>query len=108
MKIYILGHRCKICDAVEKLVWNVVEEKEISATITRVVKDINIVKFGVCLTPAVVVNNEIKVMGRKPRKEEILSWIMAERPMTDESDDTECFSNWSSCGNQKQIESTLT
>jgi len=108
MKIYILGHRCKICDAVEEFVWNVVEEKEISATITRVVKDINIVKFGACLTPAVVVNNEIKVMGRKPRKEEVLSWIMAERLMTDESDDTECFGNWSSCVNHKQIGSTLT
>ena len=78
MKIYILGHHCSICDAVEELVWNVVEENEIAATIKRVVKDVNIVKFGGVITPAVVVGNEIKVMGRKPRKEEVLSWIMAE------------------------------
>jgi hypothetical protein len=108
MKIYILGHRCKICDAIEELIWNVVEENEIAATIKRVVKDIDIVKFGVCLTPAVVVDNEIKVMGRKPRKEEVLSWIMAERLIMDESDDTECITNCSSCVNQKQTESTLT
>ena len=97
MKIYILGHHCKVCDAVEELVRNVVEEKEISATFTRVLNDMDIVKFGVCLTPAVVVNHEIKVMGRKPRKEEVLSWIMEERLLTDESVDTECIANWSSC-----------
>ena len=99
MKIYILGHRCKICDAVEELVWNVVEENEISATIRRVVRDIDAIKFGVSLTPAVVVESEIKVMGRKPRKEEILSWIMEERQILDELDDTECSSKLSNCVN---------
>ena len=93
MKINILGHRCKICDAVEELIWNVVEENEIAVTIKRVVEDINIVKFGACLTPAVVVENEIMVMGRKPRKEEVLSWIMAERLVEDESDNIECITN---------------
>jgi hypothetical protein len=97
--LYFIGHRCKISDAVEELVWNVVEENEIAATITRIIKDIDIVKFRSCLTPAVIVGNEIKVMGRKPRKEEVLSWIMAERLMPDESGDTECFTKWSSCVN---------
>ena len=100
MEIHILGHRCNFCDAVEEIVRNVVEENEIALTIKRVVEDINIVKFGVCLTPAVVVENEIMVMGRKPRKEEVLSWIMAERLVEDESDDTECITNWSNRVNQ--------
>ena len=91
MKIYILGHPCRICDTVEELVWNVVEKNEIAATIKRVVKDKNIIKFGVCLTPAVVVEHKIIVMGRIPGKEEVLSWIMAEKATPDESDDRECF-----------------
>jgi predicted DsbA family dithiol-disulfide isomerase len=32
----------------------------------------------VSLVPAIVIENKIKVMGRKPRKEEILLWIMEE------------------------------
>ena len=78
MKIYILGHKCRICDSVEELVWNVVEEKEIAATIKRITKDKNIINFGVYSTPAIVIENKIKVMGRKPAKEEVLLWIMEE------------------------------
>ena len=108
MKIYILGHYCKTCDAVEELVRNVVEEIEIAATITRIVKDMDILKFGVCLTPAVVVDNEMKVMGRKPRKEVVLSWVMAERLMTDKSTDTKCIQIGHSALINKPIKSTLT
>jgi hypothetical protein len=101
MDIIIVGHRCKICDAVEELVCNVWAENEISATIRRVVRDIDAIKLGVFLTPAVVVESEIKVMGRKPRKEEVLSWIVEERQIPDESDDTECSSKLSNCVNYR-------
>jgi predicted DsbA family dithiol-disulfide isomerase len=63
---------------VEELVWNVVEEEEVATTIKRITKNINMIKFGVSLVPAIVIENKIKVMGRKPRKEEILLWIMEE------------------------------
>ncbi len=97
MKIYILGHFCRICDTVEEIVWNVVEENEIAATIKRIVKDKNIIKFGVCMTPAVVIEHKIMAMGRKPAKEEVLSWIMAEKVTPDESDSTEYFEQLTSC-----------
>ena len=93
MKIYILGHPCRICDAVEELVWNVVEEHEVAATIKRVVKDKNIIKYGVSLTPAVVVEHKIKVMGRIPKKEEVLSWTMAEQATLEVSDIRESLLN---------------
>ena len=73
--------------------WNVVEENEIAATIKRIVKDKNIIKFGVCLTPAVVVDHKVKVMGRIPKKEEVLSWIMAEQATLEESDIRESLLN---------------
>ncbi len=92
MRIYIIGHRCKICDAVEELVLNVVEENEISATIKRVLSDMDTIKFGISLTPAVIVESEIKVMGRKPQKEEILSWITEKGQSYAVSDNTECSS----------------
>jgi hypothetical protein len=99
MKIFILGHHCKICDSVEDLVWNVVEENEIAATIKRLAKDIDIIKFGVHLTPALVVENEIKVIGRKPRKEEVVSWIMSNKEK--QIDDIEVFDRLPSCVDQE-------
>ena len=60
------------------LIEDVVEEKEIAATIKRVTKERNIIKYGVSLVPAIVIENKIKVMGRKPKKEEIFFWIMEE------------------------------
>jgi hypothetical protein len=60
-------------------VWDVLEENEIAAKIRRVTKDTDMIRFGVCLTPAVIVDYEIKVMGRKPRKEEVVSWIMSDK-----------------------------
>ena len=79
MKIYILGYYCEICDSVEEQVWNVVEKNEISATIKRFVQDTDIVKFGVRLTPALIIGDERKVMGRIPQKKEVVSWVMAEK-----------------------------
>lgn len=97
MKIYVLGHRCRICDSLEELVWNVVEENEIAATTKRITKDKNMLKFGVCLAPAIVIEKKIKVVGRKPKKEEMLQWIMEdkiEQEKLEKIDTVIKLSNW--------------
>ena len=76
MIIYILGHRCVKGDLTEELVCNVVSEEQIDATIIRISKDEKIIKFGVSLTPSVVIDGQVKVMGRIPKKDEVLSWLM--------------------------------
>ena len=79
MIIYILGHRCVKGDLTEELVSNVVSEEQIDATIIRISKDEKIIKFGVNLTPSVVIDGQVKVMGRIPKKDEVLSWLMHEK-----------------------------
>lgn len=74
MIIYILGHRCVKGDLTEELVCNVVAEEQIDATIIRISKDEKIIKFGVSLTPSVVIDGQVKVMGRIPKRR---SFIMA-------------------------------
>ncbi|MGD8447336.1 MAG: thioredoxin family protein [Desulfobacterales bacterium] len=39
-------------------------------------KDEKIIKFGVSLTPSVVIDGQIKAMGRIPKKDEVFSWLM--------------------------------
>ena len=76
MIIYVLGHRCVKGNLTEELVCNVVAEEQIDATIVRVTRDDKIIKFGVSLTPAVVIDGQVMIMGRIPRRDEVLSWLM--------------------------------
>lgn len=75
MKIYILGHRCVKCNLTEELVRDVMAEEQFDATIKRVTRDEKIIKFGVSLTPSVMIDGQIKAVGRIPRRDEVLSWL---------------------------------
>jgi small redox-active disulfide protein 2 len=79
MKISVLAHRCAKGDLTEELVWDVVEETQIAATIKRITRDEDIIKFGVTLTPTVVIEGEIKAMGKIPEREKLVSWLMQHR-----------------------------
>jgi len=75
MDIKILGTGCSKCDQTEKLVREVVAETGADAQIGKVTDIKSIVKYGVMLTPAVVVDGEVKIVGKIPKKEDIKSWL---------------------------------
>ena len=70
-KIEILGTGCPKCNQTTELVNNVVENKEIDATIEKVDDIMDIMKYNVMSTPAVVVDGVVKIKGRVPSKAEI-------------------------------------
>ncbi|MFH0798710.1 MAG: thioredoxin family protein [Pseudomonadota bacterium] len=78
MEIKILGPGCVNCQKVEKLVRDAVAEAGVAADIEKVSDIIKIAKFGVFGTPAVVVDGKVKSVGKIPKKEEILAWIVKE------------------------------
>jgi len=71
MKIEILGTGCPKCKATEKIVKKVVEELGINAEVIKVEDLQEIVNRGVMMTPAVVVDGEVKIVGHTPSREEI-------------------------------------
>lgn len=71
MKIEILGTGCPKCKATEKIVRNVVEELGKEVDIVKVEDLQQIVDRGVMMTPAVVVDGEIKIVGHVPSPDEI-------------------------------------
>jgi small redox-active disulfide protein 2 len=75
MEIKILGPGCINCQKVEKLVRETVAEAGIDADIEKVSDIMKIAKYGVFGTPAVVVDGEVKSVGKIPKKEEILAWL---------------------------------
>ena len=71
MDIKILGPGCTKCKTLERLTREVVEQNGINATITKVEDFYQIMKYGVMVTPALVVNEKVEIKGRIPSKEEI-------------------------------------
>jgi small redox-active disulfide protein 2 len=71
MDIKILGTGCPKCKTLEKLTRDVVEQNSIDATVTKVEDIMEIMKYGVMTTPALVVNGKVEIKGRVPSAEEI-------------------------------------
>jgi small redox-active disulfide protein 2 len=71
MKIEILGTGCPKCKATEKIVRKVVEELGKKVDIVKVEDLQEIVDRGVMMTPAVVVDGEVKIIGHVPSQDEI-------------------------------------
>jgi small redox-active disulfide protein 2 len=74
-KIQILGTGCPKCKKLFEASQQAVKSLGIEAEVTKVEDISEIMKFGVMMTPALVVDGEVKVMGRIPKPEEITSFI---------------------------------
>jgi len=71
MNIKILGTGCPKCKTLEKLTREVVEQNGIEATITKVEDIVEIMKYGIMSTPALVVDEKVEIKGRVPSLDEI-------------------------------------
>jgi len=71
MEIKILGTGCPKCKTLEKMTRDVVEQNNIDATITKVEDIMDIMKYNVLSTPALVVNEKVEIKGRVPSADEI-------------------------------------
>ena len=75
MKIEILGTGCPKCKKLFELVQEAVKESGVIAEIAKVEKIQDIMKYNVMLTPALVVDGEVKSAGKIPSKDEIKQWM---------------------------------
>jgi len=75
MEIKVLGPGCARCRETEKNVKEAVAEAGVDATIDKVTDVMEIANYGVFGTPAVVIDGEVKSVGKIPNKEEIKGWL---------------------------------
>jgi small redox-active disulfide protein 2 len=71
MDIKILGTGCPKCKALEKLTRDVVSNNGIEATITKVEDIMEIMKYKIMTTPALVIDGKVVIKGRVPSTDEI-------------------------------------
>ena len=75
MEIKVLGPGCPKCQKTTENVKQAVAEAGVSASVEKVSDLMEIAQFGVFGTPAVVVDGEVKVVGKVPSVEEVKGWL---------------------------------
>jgi small redox-active disulfide protein 2 len=75
MDIKVLGPGCQKCQQTEKNVKEAVAESGVDAKVDKVTDVMEIARYGVFGTPAVVVDGEVKSVGKIPTKDEVKVWL---------------------------------
>lgn len=73
--IKILGTGCPKCQSMTKVVTDVISENNLDATVEKVEDIMEIMKFNIMTTPALVVDDVITIKGRVPSKTEVLALL---------------------------------
>lgn len=76
MEIKVLGPGCAKCNKTEKVVVDALAEAGVAADVEKVSDMMKIAGYGVFGTPAVVVDGEVKCVGKVPSRQEVKSWIL--------------------------------
>lgn len=75
MEIKVLGPGCPKCHQTEKVVKEAVADVGVAADIEKITDVVKIAGYGVFGTPAVVVDGEVKSVGKIPSIDDVKSWI---------------------------------
>lgn len=70
-EIKVLGPGCAKCISLYNNTKTAVEELQLNYTVEKITDIQQIMDYGVMLTPALIVDGEVKVSGRVPSVEEI-------------------------------------
>lgn len=75
MEIKVLGPGCAKCRKTEEIVKEAVADAGSAATVEKVTDVMKIAGYGVFGTPAVVIDGDVKSVGKVPTKDMVKSWI---------------------------------
>jgi small redox-active disulfide protein 2 len=75
MIIKVLGPGCPDCGRLEDVAWQAVAKLGIDAKVVKVADAAEIMRYGVMATPALVIDDEVKMSGRGPSVEEVARMI---------------------------------
>jgi small redox-active disulfide protein 2 len=75
MKIEILGTGCSKCNKTKEVIEKVLKSTGVKAEVVKVEDIETILKYGVMITPAVVIAGDVKIVGKVPDEKEIRKWI---------------------------------
>ena len=75
MEVKILGTGCSKCKTLEELTRKVVKDNGIEANVTKIEDIVEIMKYNIMTTPALVINEKVVSKGRLPSVDEIKQFL---------------------------------
>lgn len=88
----ILGTGCPKCKSMAGIVQEVVSENNIDARVEKVEDIMEIMKFNVMATPALVVDGLVTIKGRVPNKREVLELLTQKNRVQTDNSNSGCCS----------------
>jgi hypothetical protein len=76
LEVRILGTGCVSCNNLQKQVIEIMADRGLAADVFQVHDPDEIGRFGVLQTPALVINGQVKSVGRLPPRFEIEQWLL--------------------------------
>lgn len=70
-KIQILGPSCQKCEQLAEMAKQAADALGLEYELEKVTKINDIMSFGIMVTPALVVDGQVKIVGKVPNVEEI-------------------------------------
>ena len=71
MEIKVLGSGCAKCKTTYEMIEKIVKENQLDATLSKVEDIVELLNYGIMTTPAIVVDEEVKLKGHVPTESEI-------------------------------------
>jgi len=78
MKVQILGSGCTKCKTLEQKIRSLNDQHALNLEIEKVTELKKIVRYGIMMTPGLVINGVIKSVGSIPKDDQLLEWIKGE------------------------------
>ena len=75
MTIKILGTGCKKCLSLESKVRELVQKNNLDAVIEKITDIKEIMKYGIMMTPGLVIDEQVKSIGIIPKDDQLINWL---------------------------------
>ena len=75
MKIQVLGSGCTKCKMLEDRIRRIVAKHQLDVEIEKVSDLKEIMKYGIMVTPGLVIDDVVKSTGFIPEDDQLLSWM---------------------------------
>jgi len=75
-KILVLGaDNCTTCSNLKENIAKMISDKKMQATVEKITDIVQVMKYGVMSMPALVIDEEVKCVGRVPSEAELNDWL---------------------------------
>jgi small redox-active disulfide protein 2 len=75
VEIKVCGPGCANCEKAVKIVQEAVTRAGVKAEIMKITDFAEMAKLGVLSTPAIVVDGQVKCVGKVPASDEVMGWL---------------------------------